>query len=367
MTKQPPTTPAIRKTQSRVPHSGSKTHTPEADTLKVFMKELEGKMEIQYPPIGETHSSKVYKALYNGNLVALKCLQPNTRQPPDAKTREFRLGNKLKHPHLVWYQEIFCKQSYLIAFSLDYCNGPDLCQYIKDSRKNNKNDLTGNRDEDDRFWDFCLDILLGLEFLHVNNLVHFDICPSNIFMVHDETRKSKFTLKIGDFGSMVEAGHQSGSCNSGRGDYQAPEISTNFEHQEVSTSVDIYGLGVTCIEMITGVASISMISKLPTLVQSMVEKMIENEKEGRWSARQILDYADYQFERPLDKTEATKDCEEEEENPAVSNTKRKLEVEEGSTDEEQRFGKKQKLDFGVETAKRDLFAEFGDHIKPNKH
>jgi hypothetical protein len=122
MPKQPPT-PAIRKTQSRV-NTGK-----DEDPFKSFIKDLgvfvaclfkptEKLFAIQQPPIGQTRTSIVYRAMYNEKAVALKCLKPGTRQTLESKNKEYEYGHKLKHPHLVWYQKRYPDPSngYLIAF-----------------------------------------------------------------------------------------------------------------------------------------------------------------------------------------------------------------------------------------------------------
>lgn len=184
-----------------------------------------------YAPIGNTDSSTVFKVLYKDRVVALKRLKANNLQSAEAKQLEYEYGHTLRHPHLVYYEERFIKTNHpshvafivcmaLLIFDkqIEYCDGNDLSKYIKQYPKT----LTGNKVDGDRFWDFCLDMLLGLEYLHQSNFVHLDFCPrvyllwllmtlDNVFLVKDEGRRSKHTLKIGDFGSMVKAGVQ--VCN----------------------------------------------------------------------------------------------------------------------------------------------------------
>lgn len=100
----------------------------------------------------------------------------------------------------------------------------------------------------------CMDIARGLEHIHKNNVVHFDLKPQNILL--DEN----LTAKIADFGSSKyktdkEIGESVGAGTLG---YVAPEISTVFAHMfRVGSSapdgkVDVYSLGVILYECITG-------------------------------------------------------------------------------------------------------------------
>jgi hypothetical protein len=102
-------------------------------------------------------------------------------------------------------------------------------------------------------------------------------------------------------------------------------------------------IGITCIEMITGSKDKSAVEGLPPKVIDMVGKMVEDEKDERWSATDILDYGDYEFERPKI-TEVNRDEGEEqadnkdnkdnaEEEPERKVNKRKVEGEDSDIDE----------------------------------
>lgn len=88
-------------------------------------------------------------------------------------------------------------------------------------------------------------ILEGLEYLHVNNVIHRDIKAANILL------DSKGAIKLADFGSSKKI---YGSINTSRSlcgtpYYMAPEVIRQSGHNRYA---DIWSLGCTVYELIAG-------------------------------------------------------------------------------------------------------------------
>ena len=89
---------------------------------------------------------------------------------------------------------------------------------------------------------FLDQICSALEYAHQRGIVHRDINPSNIIIQPNDQ------LKIFDFGLACPTGTEDFS-NTGTASYMAPE---QIEGDPVDPRTDIYALGITVYEMVTG-------------------------------------------------------------------------------------------------------------------
>ncbi len=90
--------------------------------------------------------------------------------------------------------------------------------------------------------DFLVQICSALAYAHQSGIVHRDINPSNIIVQPNDH------LKIFDFGLACPAGTEDFS-NMGTAYYMAPE---QIDGRPVDQRTDIYALGITAFEMVTG-------------------------------------------------------------------------------------------------------------------
>jgi mitogen-activated protein kinase kinase kinase 4 len=95
-------------------------------------------------------------------------------------------------------------------------------------------------------------ILVAVEVLHRNGIVHRDIKGPNIFLSSDGL------IKLGDFGCSVKLQNldttMPGEINTTRGTvaYMAPEVITSDPSVGSGRAADIWSLGCVVIEMSTG-------------------------------------------------------------------------------------------------------------------
>ncbi|CCH54152.1 pknB [Fibrisoma limi BUZ 3] len=105
-----------------------------------------------------------------------------------------------------------------------------------------------------QIYDITKGILLGLQHLHRNRIVHRDFKPANILISRDNA--GRFIPKIADFGlsklvSDDELDSSDFDLSDGRGtpSYKAPE---QIEGSRVSFNLDLWAFGVILYEMLTG-------------------------------------------------------------------------------------------------------------------
>ena len=135
-------------------------------------------------------------------------------------------------------------------------------------------------------------VLDGLEKLHQNDIIHRDIDPSNIRIC------SNGKVKLMDFGIVRITGGKSKSLTGvgtliGKPNYSPPE-QIRGENDKINETTDLYALGVTIYEMLTGTAPFDRGNEFDTM-QAQVE--------SRLPRNSFLDDALYDF---LDKATAKK-------------------------------------------------------------
>ena len=123
----------------------------------------------------------------------------------------------------------------------DVCNG---CPYLvmQYCENGSANSMVGRVNESDLLH-FLHDVSAGLEYLHDHNIIHQDIKPDNV-LVDDNCN-----FMLTDFGISKQIGSKFGEApTGGTRAYMAPERYDG----SVSKESDIWSLGATAFEMLTG-------------------------------------------------------------------------------------------------------------------
>lgn len=186
--------------------------------------------------IGRGGSSLVYKGIHSElNMpVAIKMMRHDLVMRPDFLNdfrNEARIIANLNHENIVRVFDI--EESFRTFFIImEYLKGESLKDMLK-RLKNLTPILAAN---------YLFQIGTGLRYAHEHGIVHRDINTLNIF-VEEQDR-----VKILDFGLACTPGTED-SIISGHFDYQAPEL---IDGAPADFSTDIYALGITAYEMVTG-------------------------------------------------------------------------------------------------------------------
>ena len=140
--------------------------------------------------------------------------------------------SKLHHPFIV--NMVCAFQDYeTLYLVMDLLTGGDLRYHLCRIQKFNE--------EETKFFIACL--LLGLEYIHGNNIIHRDIKPENL--VCDE----KGYIRITDFGVAKIKKEDNSSETSGTPGYMAPEVLLAQNH---SFPVDFFAIGIMGYEFMFG-------------------------------------------------------------------------------------------------------------------
>ncbi|KAL1561641.1 hypothetical protein AAHA92_04319 [Salvia divinorum] len=96
----------------------------------------------------------------------------------------------------------------------------------------------------------ALDAAFGMEYLHVRNIVHFDLKCDNLLVNLGDPRRP--VCKVGDFGlSRIKQNTFVSGGVRGTLPWMAPEL-LNGNSSQVSEKVDVFSFGVTLWEILTG-------------------------------------------------------------------------------------------------------------------
>eukprot|EP01138_Halocafeteria_seosinensis_P011166 gb/GECG01011404.1/.p1 GENE.gb/GECG01011404.1/~~gb/GECG01011404.1/.p1 ORF type:complete len:1434 (+),score=250.95 gb/GECG01011404.1/:1-4302(+) len=177
----------------------------------------------------------VYLALdtMTGKSVAVKRLSLQSMNEEDIEITqgEIELLKKLRHPNIVEYVDSVRTQDYLYI-ALEYVENGSLTGLVKKFGTFNET-LSAM---------YTAQVLQGLSFLHEQGVIHRDIKGENIL-----TTKEGF-VKLADFGVAIQGvDHEHDVV--GTPYWMAPEV---IEMAGTSSACDIWSVGCTIIEMLTG-------------------------------------------------------------------------------------------------------------------
>ena len=154
--------------------------------------------------------------------------------------KEIKINMMIHHENIIKCYEIF-EDDLSVYFIYEYMSKGDLNNYIFNKRK--------HRLKDKKIIIILEQMLLALIYLHEKiKVIHRDIKPDNFLL---EKKDKKIIVKLKDFDSadfIQEEGFQ--NLTKGTPSYIAPEI---YLEQTYNCKIDMWGLGLTLYNMITGV------------------------------------------------------------------------------------------------------------------
>ena len=168
---------------------------------------------------------------------------------------EMYILRKLKHKNIVVLENIKQTNSHYY-FTMEYCNGGSLLNCLLKYKSENQRPFP-----EDIVQYLMRQIVDGLKYIHQKDIIHRDIKLANIlvkFNSDEDAQKLNMknaTLKICDFGISLDGDR--GFTTLGAPAYMDPILLKKLQDKNLKTlgydkSVDIWSLGITCYEMLTG-------------------------------------------------------------------------------------------------------------------
>ena len=248
--------------------------------------------------IGSGTYSTVFKVRCksSGVLFAMKEIKferLSAKEKEYAKT-EVKILKQINHPNIISFEKSFSSGSnfYII---MELASAGDLQNKITDCSLKNINFPL------ETIWAYTYQIVLGLQVLHENNILHRDIKASNIFIM--ESGK----VKIGDFNIGKEAIETLLCTKIGTPIMMSPEM---WNGQNYTFKADIWSLGCLVYQMAAlrppffaeNYAALYMkISKhkyeklvnYPKSLSNFIEKLLKKSPKLRPSCGQILQFEEF--------------------------------------------------------------------------
>ena len=186
--------------------------------------------------VGSFAKVRVARHKLTGQHVAIKTYEKAKIKDPNQWRRiqqEIKLMERLDHPLVIRLFETV-ESSRRIHLVMEYLGTSNLCTHVKAKRKLHE-------DEARRIFS---QIAQGLEYMHVQSIIHRDIKLENVLF--DEDRNAKLI----DFGFSVQCKDKKLKVFCGTPSYMAPEIVKRTEYR--GKPVDIWSLGVVLYAMMSG-------------------------------------------------------------------------------------------------------------------
>ncbi len=198
--------------------------------------------------IGRGGMGEVYSALHIplDKKCALKVIPPS--EVTDVAWQRFQLEakivSKLEHVNLVRVTDLGLHEECLPYYAMEYLEGKNLAEVIADEGPL----------ELSRTLEIFMQVCGGVECAHQGGVLHRDVKPANIMLTYSPS--GKMEVKILDFGLAKLIRHDRYKQSlTGSGDvfgspcYMSPE---QCGDEEVDSRSDIYSLGCTLFEALTG-------------------------------------------------------------------------------------------------------------------
>mmetsp|Transcript_19734 Transcript_19734/g.52486 ORF Transcript_19734/g.52486 Transcript_19734/m.52486 type:complete len:371 (-) Transcript_19734:34-1146(-) len=194
--------------------------------------------------------------LETNELVAIKQFHPTVTDTNINKKafKELQVWKGLTHPSIVQYRGCFLGETNDLNLVAEYVEGWSLAEHL----------TRFSAFPEPLVAEIVTKVLGGLEYLHHNGVIHRDIKPGNVLVRQDGE------IKICDFGVSLNVDvHTCAKTMVGTPWYIAPEM---VEERPYTNSLDIWSVGCTVLELVTGRRPYHELSAVDALIEMVKDR-----------------------------------------------------------------------------------------------